>query len=330
MSAHSDGNRTAPFTGLSAVPLLAALTDKEAEASAAWKAWRNSVDIGHLAWSDMQILPVLNGPLMEEWLAGDSAGGVLKGIVRRAWSEAQVRLAVAREVVNGLNQAGCGSVTLIGAVGSYLRSVQSTAIRPVLELRMLIPRQNLALAASLLEAAGWQPRDKLPVGDWLNRMTHVLYNRNGTRLYLHWRVLQVRERHADACEREFLSGRRTVEAIGTSFRILSYGHALLETLAERAESVDVLAWQADSALILRENEREGEPIDWAHWSAIAARYQPHVFERIPELRTMGLDIPELRQTTAWAGVLPVGQSVQTWLNSVRSWARRISAAVGKA
>jgi hypothetical protein len=303
--------------------LLAAQCDSDQEAAARWQAWRDSVDIEHLTWPELQILPILNGPRMEEWLADDPAGGVLKGIVRRAWSEAQVRLGLAREAANCLKQAGCGSVTMIGAVGANLRSLGSTAIRPILELRMLVSRHDLALAGAALEAEGWQPRDRIPTGDWLDRMTYVLYNRNGTRLYLHWRVLQVDARRVAACEREFLSEQQVVEAIGTEFRILSRGQALLEALTERTDTMDALAWQADAALLCR------EPIDWARWSTLATRYQPRAFERLPELRAMGLDVPELRAPSAWVALLSPGEFLNIWRQAARGWARRISASVGR-
>jgi hypothetical protein len=306
-------------------PLLAALSNVDSEATAAWKAWRSSVDIQHVTWPDMQILPILNGPRLEEWLADDPAAGILKGIVRRVWTEAQVRLGVALEVTKSLHQAGCDSVTQVGALGVYLRSLQSTAIRPVLELRLLIPRRHLALAASALEAAGWQARDQLPSGDWLDRMTHLFYTRNGMRLQLYWRLLRVDARRAAACEREFLSDHRLVEAIGTKFRILAPGHALLEALTEPEESVDALAWQADAALILRQSvspePASRETIDWQRWARAASRYQPQVFERLPELRAMGLPIPAVREPAAW---LPFGQIAEAWRHAVSGWARRLS------
>jgi hypothetical protein len=320
MSAQASPIVAAPLTASSPAPLLAAMTCDAAKATAAWKAWRASVDIEHLAWPDMQILPLLSGPRFEGWLAGDPAAGILKGIVRRVWSEAQVRLGTAREVIACLTSAGCDSVTVTGALGAYLRTLESgsTAIRPVLELRILILRQHLPAAGAALEAEGWQPRDKLPTHDWLDRMSYVLYNRNGTRLYLHWRLLHVEARHA-ACEREFLSDHRAVNAIGTTFRVLSPGHALLEALAERPETIDALAWQADAALILG----NGEPIDWNRWSAMAARYEPGVFDRIPELRALGLDIPQLRPPRAHQ----LGHLLDAWLPG---WARRHSTAAGKA
>jgi hypothetical protein len=303
--------------------LLAAYCDSDQDAAAAWHAWRDAVDIEHLTWAEMQILPVLNGPRMEEWLTDDPSGGVLKGIVRRAWSEAQLRLGLARDAANCLTRAGCGPVTMLGAVGANLRNLGSTAIRPILELRMLISRHDLALAGPALEAEGWQPRDTIPTGDWLDRMEYVLYNRNGIRLYLHWRVLQVEKSRIAACEREFLSQHQTVEAIGTEFRVLSRGHALLEALTERTDTVDALAWQADAALLCR------APIDWARWSVLAKRYQPRVFERIPEMRAMGLDVPEVRGPSAWVALLSPGELIDSWRQAARGWARRISASVGR-
>jgi Uncharacterised nucleotidyltransferase len=321
------------MSDLKASPLLAALSPVDSDASAAWKAWRSSVDIQHLTWPDMQILPILNGPRLEGWLADDPAAGILKGIVRRVWSEAQVRLGVAVEVTNCLRQTGCDSVTHIGALGAYLRSLQSTAIRPVLELRLLIPRGQLSVAKAALEAEGWQLRDRLPTGEWLNRMTHLFFTRNGMRLQLYWRLLRVSGRRAAACEREFLSEYRTVEAAGTRVRILSLPHALLEALAVPEESVDALAWQADAALILQPTDDHDtavrEIIRWQRWAQIAACYQPEAFNRLPELREMGLPIPALRAPIGLAGWMQYSHTAEVWRHAAAGWARRLSAAVGR-
>lgn len=303
-------------------PLLAVLTQVNEQADAAWKAWRSSVDIQHLTWSEIQILPLLSGPRLEFWLADDPAAGVLLGIVRRAWSEAQVRLGSARDVVRCLDQAGCGPVTLTGAVGTHLRNVQNTAIRPILELRMLISRRQLVQARCALEAEGWQLVGEVISGPWLDKRTHVVYSRNGARLCLYWRMLQVDIRRAAACEREFLAQHLSVEAIGSSFRILTAEHALLEALGAREETVDALAWQAEASLICRGG------IDWRRWTLLAARYQPDVFERIPEMRALGIDVPELNRPnkltgTAWTGWVT---RVEDWWQTAGDWARRFSAA----
>jgi hypothetical protein len=277
-------------TPADAAPLLAALNPDRTLATAAWQVWRRSVDIQHLTWPEMQILPLLNGPRLDEWLADDPAAGIIKGIVRRAWSEAQVRLGMARDVIACLRLAACTPVTLIGAAGAYLRCLDTSAIRPILELRILIPRWHLPLAAAVLEAEGWQPRDSHPEGEWLERRSHILYDRNGSRLYLHWRVLEVQPRRAAACEREFLILHNDIEAIGTLFRTLTPADALLEALCGHSESVDVLAWQAEAALILNSNAPGG--IDWPRFRRIAACLRPGILDRLAELRALGCEIPE--------------------------------------
>jgi hypothetical protein len=310
--------------------LLAAMSD--ADATAGWQAWRSAVDLQHLTWPEMQILPLLNGPRLEAWLAGDQAAGILKGIVRRAWSEAQVRLGTAREVLDALRECGCESATVVGALGMNLRLLPSTAIRPVLELRILIPRGHLASAAAALERAGWQARDPIPNGPWLDRSSYVLWNRNGTRLYLHWRLLRVPAGRIAGCEREFLSEHRVVEAIGAKFRILTPAHALIEVLGEREESVDALAWEADAALVCRELARE-PAFDWSRWAKLAARYQPEVFARLPELRAMGVAIPEMKTPNSRLTPFQLGFEPEaireTWRRLAGNWARRFSAAMGR-
>lgn len=278
--------------------LLAALHLDEAVASAAWRNWRSSVDIQHLTWPEMQLLPVLNGPRLDGWLADDPAAGIMKGIVRRAWSEAQVRLGLAREILGCLHRSGCAPLTLIGAAGAYLRCLESSAVRPVLELRVLIPRWHLPLAAAVLEAEGWQPRDAYPEGEWLERRSHILYDRNGSRLYLHWRLLEVEPRLAAACEREFLAQQIAVQAIGTDFRILTPADALLESLSVHSESVDALAWKAEAALLLHS---VGGGIDWRRFYSNATRFNPITLDRLAELRSLGLAIPETAQIAPPAG-----------------------------
>lgn len=280
---------------VSSALLLAALHREDDLATAAWRSWRRSVDIQHLTWPEVQLLPLLNGPRLDEWLTSDPDAGIIKGIVRRAWSEAQIRLGVAREIVACLHRSGCAPVTLIGAAGAYLRCLDDAAIRPILELRVLIPRWHLPLAAAVLEAEGWPPHDSYPEGVSLERRSHMLYHRNGCRLYLHWRLLDVEPRLVAACEREFLARHSIVPAIGTDFRILTPTDALLESLRGHSESVDVLAWQAEAALIL--NSAAAGRIDWPIFCGIAARFNPGILNRLGELRTLGLAIPETTQMT---------------------------------
>jgi len=272
----------------------------------------------------MQMLAMLNGPRFDAWLTDDAESGILKGIVRRSWSEAQIRLGLAREVAEALTLAGCESVTHIGAVGAYLRNFNSPSIRPILEIRLLIPRRQLNTAANALRLQGWQSDFDVPSGEDLDWNTSMYFSRNGAGIFLHWGVLRVVAAKAIACEEEFLSEHRVVEAIGTRFPLLSPEHALLEALSQRDTSVDVVPWQADAAFLIR------EPIDWDRWAALAATFQRTALERIPELRAMGFEIPELRipaiEVTPAFRSQPrmLVRAVRAGKRAVHRWARRIS------
>jgi hypothetical protein len=162
----------------------------------------------------------------------------------------------------------------------------------------------------------------------------MLWNRNGTRLYLHWRLLRVPAGQIARCEREFLSDFRIVEAIGAKFRILAPTDALLEALGEREESVDALTWAADAALLCGNPANDVEAIDWPRFEAKARRYQPQVFARLQELRALGLEIPAMRESKVSAGgvdLSPVPLSLvrELWRRLATGWTRRFSAAAGR-
>jgi hypothetical protein len=302
--------------------LLAALSGSDTEATASWREWRRSVDIQNISWPELQFIPILNGRRLDMWLSDDLAAGVLKGIVRRAWSEAQVKLAFAREVEHVLTQAGCASVTVIGPAGSYLRNLHLQTVRPISEIRLLIPRQHLPRACEALKAEGWQPCGEISRGDGLDWSTHALFLRGGTGLYLHWRVLNVHAPQARECEREFLSDHRIVQAMGARYRILAPGHALLEILAGRAghESADVIPWQAEASMVPRDD------IDWIRWTHLAARFQPQAFDRISTLRAMGIDFPVLHRPEVFPSPQPARWEVlRTCKRRAGRWARRLLA-----
>lgn len=276
-------------------PLLlsAVLTHSGSDARAACRAWRQSADIQHLSWPDPQLIPVLNGPRFHEWLTDDPASGLLKGIVRRAWTEAQVRLALAQETMAGLDWAGCHSVTLFGPAALYVRNDRPQSIRPVSEIRLLIPRMHL---------------------DWTK---YTLFFRNGVKLYLHWRVLSVAAHQASACEHSFLASRRFIESNGTLVGVLALGHDLLAAVAPRTESgADVIPWQIDASLIPKHD------IQRTCWIALATAYSPQAVDRMSELRALGMSTPILRPVDGPAQA----PSLATVL---RNWGRRVSRRAGR-
>jgi hypothetical protein len=308
--------------------LKAALSPSDSDATACWRAWRDAIDVEHISWPELQFIPILNGRRLNEWLIGDPASGVFRGIVRRTWLEAQVRLKLAQETIEIVGQAlreslsssiETDSSVLIGPAGNYLRALNQGSVRPLSELRLLIRRQHLADADAALLNQGWVRYGEIPRRNQLDWWTYIAYNLEGTQLCLHWRALPVGGAEAAACECEFLAGSRVVQATEASLRILAPEHALLEALADKRDfgSVDVIPWQADAAAIAKEQ------IDWRRWTELAARFCPFALERIPELRALGVDIPDLPQTAIpHAGDSRIAARFLSLKRRAGRWARR--------
>jgi len=309
--------------------LAAALRESDIEAYAAWKQWRDQVDIQNLSWSEIQFLPVLNGSRLNAWLASDEAAGLLKGIVRRAWTEAQVRVALARKIATQLDHAACGPVVILGSAGLHLRSSSRTsvdAIRPVSLVELMISRGALERSLFALQAHGWQLYGEVPSGEGLDWCTHIPLHRNGAHLHLCWRAIDLPADLTDACEEEFLAAFQP-GADGGSYGVLQATYAFLTAITRSAPNeVDPLPWQMDCALLLQEE------IDWIVWSRIAAAYSRPAFERLSELYSLGLAVPLLsppRPTgpTLWQCVIIIHHAVRSachrWLQRARYRARRL-------
>ncbi len=287
--AHGSAQASAVNKKAEDIPLLIqALTAREPEeAYRAWRYWYDRASIDQLPWELLQIIPALGGSL-RTWLRDDPASGIFHGFVRRAWTEAQIRLTVARSAIDSMEQAGCAPVLLAGpAVVSLLNRLEGS-VRPIPFLRLVVPRDQLSRASAALESAGWRLSGELPAADALDWTNCVFYSRNEIGLLLHWRLLPVYGPLASACEAEFLEHHRSVHCGGRDVLIPAREHALLFALSQRpTPDPDATPWQVDAALLpLAE-------IDWPQWSTLAAAYAPEAFDRLDEMRRLGLDVPKL-------------------------------------
>jgi len=269
--------------------LLRAIALPPREARAAWQEWRASADVGRLDGAAFHMLPVLGGRLAG-WLEGDPAAGVLHGIVRRAWTETQLRLRAFRSLAALLEQAGCGPVLAGASAAVCLLNRLPDSVRPVSDIRMVIPRGRLARAAAVLEQAGWRRSGELPEAEALDRAAAVHFSRHGMHLLLQWRFLDVAPALAAAVEQEFPAHRQRVACGGFSVWTPGPEHALLAALCGRLEfDLDPVPWQVDAALL---------PLDrvaWRRWRALAERFAPQAFERLEEMRALGLAAPAMRR-----------------------------------
>jgi len=256
--------------------LRAAVCSSESEALAAWRSVRKSIDVEALSWDVVQIIPTLHGRL-DGWLRDDPAESILAGIVRRAWTEAQLRLRIARGILDRLETG-----VLLGSAAVSLRNRFAGSVRPISDLRILVPRDHLPRAASVLAEDGWQAAAEIPSGDALNWCSWISFSRDPLQLYLFWRALPVTGPRAARCEREFFAHAQA--------NLLAPEHAFLAAICGRMNpDPDVVPWQIDAALL------PVHPLDWKMFSAAACDFAREAFARVQELRALGLAIPKVRR-----------------------------------
>lgn len=297
---------------------LAARTPSEGEAD--WRQWYESVDFDQVPWESMQIIPAL-GARLNEWLRDDPAAGIVHGIVRRSWTEAQVRLAAAQDAAGALTRAGCDRVLLAGPPAISLLNPREGSVRPITVIRLLVPRERIYVAVETLDAAGWTLDRSMPPEDALDWVTNVYFSRQGVGLQLHWRLLDVPPERAAACESEFLRNFQRVDYCGRPAVVPAPEHALLMALGGRTDpDPDSVPWQLDAVLLPLEG------INWPKWSALAALYAPQAFDRLEEMGRFGLNPPRLKRPApppAPARTQPAPQPPRGLLRRIyRTWRAR--------
>lgn len=268
---------SADSTGLTGrIDLLLRALSCQSSPDAAWKwwqQWRDTVDLDSVSWKEMQILPMLNSRLAG-WLQHDASAGILHGIVRRAWTETQIRLRAVNGVAALLEGAGCSPVLPSGAAAIALACQSSGAIRPLPDLRVRVPREHLDRAAAALRADGWIAGGALPQGDALDHLRDAYHEKSTFQLFLEWRPIPVAPNKARRYEQEL--ARNGPE------------HLLLAALCARVDADhDVIPWQADAAVVPL-----GQ-IDWVRFAQLAATYAPIAFERLNEISGLGVAAPPL-------------------------------------
>jgi hypothetical protein len=263
--------------------LLETLLLPEPQARQAWERWRASINIDTLSYASQQLLPAVI-PVLPEWLEQDPASGIFKGIVRRIWSQNQLRLRLAVELNSLLTQAA-GQPIVAGPLAWSLRT-RPPAIRVIPHLTFLVPRSNVRDAADALIHAGWEPHRDLPLDQALDWIDHVRFHRENVQLNLHWRLVVVPPEDALACERSFLSRVDGLPWNQHLFETTSLETTMLHILCGQRDGD--LPWQADVALVGTAG------VDWTAFLKLARRFSPLAIERLRELRSLSrLAVPPL-------------------------------------
>jgi hypothetical protein len=268
-------------TSLSAV--LSARND--AEAVAAWRAWRQALVVDDLTWADAQLLPLAGHTRLEAWLADDPAAARLLGIVRRAWTESQLHLHQLQEVATRLTDGGGGPVMIAGPAALHHRNGRPGSLRPIPELTLLVRRAQLTVCHRLLVADGWVPRGPLPPARSLSWTEQVTFARKGMTLRLLWRLVPVVPWRAGALEAELAQ---------VDDAVLPPAHLMFSRLADASGAFGPVPWQVDASLLSL------APSGWAECGRLARRYAPLALPRLAALWPDGLAGPAAAPSLARA------------------------------
>ena len=94
-------------------------------------------------------------------------------------------------------------------------------------------------------------------------------------------------------------------------------HGLLALLSARSDpDPDTVPWEVDAALFPLGS------IDWKRWSAMAAKYAPETFDRLAEVRSLGLYVPRLVRPAPPKEVAPACRRLPLHTRIYRALRRR--------
>lgn len=264
-------------------PILARSADA---AAAAWRQWRQEVDVQKLSWSALHLLPVLGHAQLQPWLAGDPDAGILMGIVRRGWAEAQLRRQVLQECTAMLEAGGVGPVMVAGPSAVFLRNQRPGSVRPLTAIHLAVPRHQQAAARQLLQNSGWLLEGTAPESKALDWVSQTNFLRNGIPLKLLWRHLPVAPWRARRCEADLFANAEPV---------MPAEHLMLSILTPTPAGDPLVPWQVDALLVVLTAQQ------WESFQELATCYAPAAFERLAELRQAGMPVPAMRPHSRWAG-----------------------------
>jgi hypothetical protein len=240
--------------------LQAALLECE-PALKAFSVWRSSIDFEGLNYGSQRVLAMLHQNLRAHGVE-DPLIGRLRGIARHVWFSNQSLMVAMRPLLAEFKQAGISFVFLKGM--ALVASLPSQlALRPMLDVDILVHPADAVAAIDLLKRIGWRPfygTTGFVKHEVLEKLDGYGFEKESRlSLDLHWRLLKL-SRWPGVDDK--LWSRVMPARIGdTPCSTPSFEDQFLHACVHGApwETHGTLRWAADCVTILRE---KGEGFDW--------------------------------------------------------------------
>ena len=229
--------------------------------------WAAGVDLsGYFEMATFRLLPLIYRRLQVQRVAHPMMG-LLSGVHRKAWCEAQTLAYAMRPVLQALEAAGVRTLLIKGA--ALQRAYYgSAAVRPMSDLDIVVqPAQALA-ARAVLEGLGWFANETAREEDTVYRHSMMFRDGEGHELDLHWHLM--REACRIEASADFWSHALPLDYAGVPTLRLGHADMLVHTLIHglRANRVPPLRWIADAMTVIRV---AGPALDWDRVLACAER-----------------------------------------------------------
>lgn len=256
-------------------------------ARARWLAWRASVVTDDFDGRVVAHLPLLSARLAQ-WASDPQMQhpdqGRLAGISRQAWAKNQLALHELASLWQWLTQNGVTPHAFGGDAAWALVYQQEQAVRPIVSLELMVPRDQVHKAFALLTSRGWELWPGAPTleGRALDHRSSVWLRGEGDRaLHLVWRLPYIAPARQD--EPDSQAERLPFPLHGVACFGLSPEELLLEALTRDRDGV--VSWQCDAAILARNAE-----LDWQRLQHRLHKL-PSALARLRELERAGLVHP---------------------------------------
>ena len=258
-------------------PLLQCILARDdAGAADAWRRWRSSTDIDSIRWIHALMVPMIREDLLQRLIAGDDAAPRLAGLVKRAWSHATTRVAVARGLVAQLSAAGIDRVVIGGSAAAFMHRGSDGPIRPVTDIVLLVPRHRVDRATDALRQLGWESVGTPLPSEARSWTTHLSMRQRQDTLRVAWRHVGTPPWRSQAAEHALFA--QPGEALPLEALLLS-------RLSAGGAWQDAIPWQADVALLASRR------IDWDALARDAVRLAPDALAKLRSVRCMISSVP---------------------------------------
>jgi len=259
--------------------LLRTVLEEPGNREASWLGWESRIDLDRLDPGSLRLLPLLYVRLREAGIP-DSRIARYRGIYRHYWYRNRILIHRLSGILDLLNGAGIVPLLLKG-LPMALETYSDPALRPMMDLDLLVEPEQLHEATSILIRQGWQT-DHLPPAQldwiWLTAVKAVhLTSPENIAIDLHGTILS--EIADEQYDRRVYTAGHMVEIQNSKARIPHPEDLLFHTIihGHRWNPLPPFRWIVDSVEIL---DRYGAEIRWGNLFKDANNY--HFSKRLTD------------------------------------------------